>query len=420
MRSWSGTVLDWRGTPKSGWVEWGESVSGWKSGDRLAVAPLAKGDFDVHKDAWTGSWSDVSPSRSKLSNGTTVRAEVANLDRDIVIDKVARIMLHNGAGKQTIKHVAVRNSGVAGELGFYPIHFHLNKNTVRGSLIEGVVVENGKFHAFVPHGSNDITFKDVAAVNTIEEAFWWDPPTKDDATNNSHDILWQHALVLGSTTPRTRGGGFSLGAGTNNTCIDCHAAAVKGGKNTAGFIWPEFRGGDAPSEGVWLFKDNIAHNNDDDGIFVWQNTLREHVITDTLLYRNDDSGIEHGAYNNRYFYENIQIYENGDQAILLHANSKALKGVGYPLKFVDIRTEGVLWVTQHNRDTIVPVEHVRCTYPGVTFDEDLDKSPSWQRFEDCGLTPADFTMHKIHAGTRIEIVENGVMVHEWRNGEWDS
>lgn len=413
-------VLDWKGTPKSGWVEWGESVSGWKSGDRLAVAPLANGDFDVHDDTWTGSWNDVSPSTAKLSDGRTVRAEVANLDRDIVIDNVARIMFHMGAGKQTIKHVAVRNSGVAGELGFYPIHFHLNKDTVRGSLVEGVVVENGNFHAFVPHGSKGVTFRDVAAVNTTDDAYWWDKPTKDDSSNNSHGIIWKHALALGVEIGETRGGGFQMGAGTNNTCVDCHAAAIRGGKDTAGFIWPEFRGG-ASGDGVWLFESNVAHNNISDGIFVWQNTSRDHVIADTLLYRNARAGIDHGAYGNGYQYENIDSFENGRYGFKNRAfGSNCDEGDHNLVRFFDITSDGPLLILQHHKEGFdCPAEYYRLDISGVIVDEQTGDA-GISRFYDSNLTPDDFEMVSPRPKSIFQIYESGDLVYEWAGGSWST
>lgn len=414
-----GGILDWRGTPKSGWVEWGESVSGWNSGDRLAVAPIAKGDFDVHYDTWTGSWSDVSPSKSVLSDGTEVRAEVANLDRDIVINNVSRIMFHMGAGKQTIKYVAVRNSGVDGELGLYPIHFHLNYNTVRGSLIEGVVVEDGQNHAFVPHGSNGVIFRDVSAVNTRNTAYWWDKPSEGDTSNNSDDTVWEHALALGVIEPaddrNRRLSGFQLGAGIDNTCVECHAAGLRGGTDSmSAFIWPEFTGGGENEEGVWKFADAVGHNNEESGIFVWQNVTRPHKVEDTLLYRNGEHGINHGAYVNTYTYERVRSIDNEQGG---HINATGRDGV--PLRFVEVEANTVWIIDHHAINGGTPVEYHRVDFSaGVEVTQDKGEAGD-HRFYDSNLSPADFTITEIHPDTVISIYEGGALIHQWDDGSWN-
>lgn len=420
-----GGRVDFQGTPKSGWVEWGQNPSGWNSGDRLAIAPLAKGDFNVHYDTWNGSWSGVSPSKTTLSNGQEVRAEVANLTRDVVFENLARIMFHHGADKQTLRHIAVVDSGVTGELGFYPIHFHLSKSTTAGSLIEGVVVEGGKNHAFVPHGVNDVTFKDVVAVDTIDNAYWWDPPTSNDATNNSDRVVWSHALALGVTPiPGDRGirlSAFTMGAGVSNSCVDCHAAAVQGDKDASGFVWGEFVGGSVPQEGVWSFHQAVSHNNRANGIFVWQNVSRPHKIEDTLIFRNGRSGIKHGAYVNTYTYENIDSLENGRYGVHNLAFGRDCdENPANLVTFRDIRSDGLLLVGEHNLDGFgCPAEYYDLRVLGVEVDEG-DREAGISRFYDSNLSRDDFTMTNPRPGSIFEIYEGGQLVDRWENGTWSS
>ena len=132
----NGGQLDLRGKPKSGWVR-GVGASGWQSGDRILTSPTEPGRYAL-SDFHTGS-----PGVVTLADGRTIAAEQFNLTRSITIDNVSRIMFHMGAGRQVLKHIAVTNTGIAGKLAFYPIHFHLNGDRTRGSIIEGVVVENG-------------------------------------------------------------------------------------------------------------------------------------------------------------------------------------------------------------------------------------------------------------------------------------
>ncbi len=84
-----------------------------------------------------------------------------NLVRDINFRNLRRIIF-TGAGPSTLRYFTISDSGTPTP-GDFPLHFHLNGDSVRGTLVDGVVVLNGANHAFVPHGSHGITFKDTIA-----------------------------------------------------------------------------------------------------------------------------------------------------------------------------------------------------------------------------------------------------------------
>jgi len=112
--------------------------------------------------------------------------------------------------------------------------------------------------------------------------------------------------------------GFMINQGLRNTIRDSVAVGVQGNVDASGFEWPE---GDT-DDGVWNFsKGNIAHNNEIDGIFAWQNDHQPHVIANDVGYHNGETGIDHGAYGNAYHYENSVLYGNGVAAL-------RIKGVG--------------------------------------------------------------------------------------------
>jgi hypothetical protein len=220
-----GGVLNLQGDVRSGWVRWGDAVTGWQVNDRLIVAPTALNKYVPVAAAWPGSWSLPRPTDSPdvaLSDGSTARPEVANLTRSVVLTGLSRIHFHDGAGVQTLKHLAVVNSGVAGVLAQYPLHFHLNGEASRGSLLEGVVVEGGKNHGFVPHASHGITFRDCVSHDTTDDAYWWDGAVNNlDITNRTNDTVWVHCLA--SWTKKNVApiaAAFNLGAGLRNSCTD--------------------------------------------------------------------------------------------------------------------------------------------------------------------------------------------------------
>lgn len=398
----NGGQLDLRGKAKSGWVR-GAAASGWQSGDRILTAPTEPGRYAL-SDFHTGS-----PGVVTLADGRTIAAEQFNLTRSITIDNVSRIMFHMGAGRQVLKHVAVTNSGISGKLAFYPIHFHLNGNTTRGSIVEGVVVENGRFHAFVPHASHGITFLDCVAFNVIGDAYWWDPPPgKGDTTNDTHDTIWQHCLGAHVVpTEINRATAFFLGRGSGNQCIDCTAIAVQGGQQTSGFHWPE------NASGIWRFRGCVAHNNASTGIFAWQNNADVHLIEDFIAYRVGRSGIEHGAYANNYFYRKAVITD-AEWALRQHALSRDDRS----LVFEGIVGNNRLLIDGHKSQSVLPNFYRSCRFAGVTYDELGNSGSSRNVYENCGLVPADFDLFGIKPSSVIEIVEGGEVIHRWNGGSW--
>lgn len=236
----------------------------------------------------------------------------ANLDRDITFRNMRRIMFHQGAGRSTLRYFSVVDSGTSA-LGDYPIHFHLNGNSTRGTLVEGVAVVNGKHHAFVPHGSHGITFKDTIALDTRGDAYWWDPPGSNNCdssfekfctADNSNDIVYNHALVDGvDPLPGHKGHrltGFVLGAGSGNVIKNSVAINVRGKTDCSAFQWPEGANQNVGGT-VWSFSNNRGNSNCH-GIFVWQNDSSRHLINGFT-----GGGVKHGAYKNAYEYRNLDV-----------------------------------------------------------------------------------------------------------------
>lgn len=427
----NGGVVQLAGIVKSGWVRWGDPVSGWVTGDRLGVAPsvsmsLPPTDAMIKPTVviWQGSWGATSrPANSPdvtMVDGSVAKPEVANLTRTIRFTNLRRFHLHEGAGVSNLKHLAIVDSGKTGVLGDYPLHFHLNGNTSRGSVVEGVVVEGGKNHAFVPHGSHGIEFLSCVAFNTIDEPFWWDPPpTASSTINFTNDTIWDGCLVSGvvASTPTiaARLSGFLLDGGAGNKCNNSVVAGFFGGPDSSGFHWPE-KGG-----GVWQFNNNVAHNCNKDGIFTWQNSgALTHLIDNFTAFHCGKAGVEHGAYVNVYKYRNLVLTGTGQWGLKVHARTPPLGQNPPPvemLTFEDVVSDRRLEVAPHSSvGTLRPTMYVRCQMPGVTYREE-GTIASWNIFEDCGLVPANFLLTIIRPDSIIEIKEAGVLTHRWA-GAW--
>lgn len=283
----------------------------------------------------------------------------ANLKRDLKFLNLRRIMFH-GAGPSVLRYFSVHDSGTS-QIGDYPLHWHLNGNSVRGTLVQGVVVVNGAHHAFVPHGSHGITFKDTIAKNTQGTAYWWDPAgTNPGNVDDSRDIVFDHVLADGVVpfgNEKHRVAGFRLAGQAGNVVRNSAAINISGGADCSGFKWPEKAGDNS----VWTFENNVSHSTSCHGIFVWQNDSEPHVVKGFT-----GSGISHGAYRNIYRYDKVNV------------------------EYVEIHAIGWAMTDSHAGDVIA----LRHRFEGiVTFDSVTFDSFTIDNASNNGNTPAHFVIN---------------------------
>ncbi|MFD8479836.1 hypothetical protein [Kitasatospora sp. NPDC059673] len=350
------------GAPRTAWVraatelKAGDAVlklaaapEGWQVGDELAVTPTAPPDAEGFSDSYdlvtvqrvdgpnvtlTAPLQHAHP-RVSLGGGAVFGAEVLNLTRNVRVEgtEQGRAHVHLTSSRPAdVRHAALRRVGpraVGKEkwngqpvsepvLGRYGLHFHMLLDTSRGTVVEGVVVRDAGSHAFVPHNSHGITFRGCISHNTLEDAYWWDGPIDTRTPQGPSDDIAYVGCVASRTVfePNPRGyrlTGFSLGAGTGSSARDCVAVGVQGATGASGYEWPE------TSEGVWTFENCLAHNNLENGIFVWQNSEHPHTVTRFAAYHNGGWGIEHGAYLNDFAYTASVLYGNAAGGIAVHA-----------------------------------------------------------------------------------------------------
>lgn len=344
--------LDLVGTQKTGWTKAVGAIAqgatsvtlattpvGWAAGDTITIAPTQAPT--VGAAAFTGFDESTltAVNGATLTLGTaTARphpqvngqwtAEVANLTRNVRIEGTATGRAHimsMGDRPQTINYVGIRYMGPrANHLGFmsrYGLHLHFMGDGSRGSQVIGTVARDIGNHAFVPHASHGVTFRDDVTYNTIGEAYWWNdlPSTGAVKTN---DVLYDHDLAANVNSDgqdeAQRLAGFDLLSGDQNTIRNSTAVGVHGGFQASGFIWPSPNS--AEGHGLWDFSEgNVGHNNTSDGIFNWQNNLDPHIVANFTGYHNGQYGIENGAYSQRFRYENSILYGNGKAGLNLMA-----------------------------------------------------------------------------------------------------
>jgi hypothetical protein len=402
-----------------------EVPSGWEPGDEISIAPTE------HPSVGTASWNGfdlrtiaaVAGNTVTLDAGTSREhpivngawgAEVMNLTRNVRIEGTPTGRTHvmiTAQVPQTITNVAVRYTGPRQDwngdgitdfvLGRYGLHFHMGHHGTHGSLVDGVVVRDGGSHAFVPHMSHGITFRNTISYDTFEEAYWWDDLT---VTN---DTLYDHAVAaLVRSDPAFRGfrvSGFELARGTGNSVRDSVAVGVQGNIDASGFTWPESANAEP---NTWEFTGAMSHNNKVDGIFVWQNTNGRHVVGPFVAYHNGKFGIDHGAYGNAYEYVDNILFENGDGGIKQRALSRGHVG---QLQFTGITITGgsvAVHLAEHNQPEGTPTVYRDCAYGGpATGKIRVQEARNAGRYDfiNCDLEPADFQIVSALPGMRIRV-----------------
>lgn len=393
--------LDLEGTPRAAWgYEWDPA---W-AGDEVVAAPTLPGDYDGFVPV--AGPEDVPPP-NELGYG----AELLNLTRNVRVEGTAagraHVLIHS-TRPQTIRYVAIRHVAPdltdpslrdrdQNETGRYGLHFHHNGEASRGSLVEGVVIRDAGNHAFVPHASHGITFRDTISFATTNAAYWWDPTTQRKPGNASDDTTYERAVAALVRTSGGRAPAFQMGEGDGNRVVGSVAVGVQGsGPNNSGFGWQ------GTEQGVWGFSDNLAHNNQAHGIFVWQNSAEKHVVDGFTAYHNAKAGVSHGAYRNSYTYRDLVLLDNdqrrgGDVAVEALAVGRASRDGTVEMQLWDgVATAGaVVRIGRHAQDPGAPVRFVDCDFSEVVVAEGPGHF-SVTEFVGCGLQPEDVTVQFMH------------------------
>jgi uncharacterized protein YjdB len=324
-------VLDIQGTPKVGWNRTGSDPS-WKSGDELWISPTAAGDVAPRR------WYPGQP--IPRIDPRVPAAEIMNVTRDIVIEGPGHIHI-SSSRQQRIEYVTLRAMGIlkpnVGTVdgpvtGRYAIHFHMQGEASRGTVVRGVAAINSGGRVYVPHTSHGITFEDVVSVNSMAEAFWWDDGHLTD------DVLVDRLAVSGVYTPSSvtgqtnRYNAVQLQPGNRKKITNSAASGAAGGPLAVGFAWS----GGARQPAHWTFEGNVSHNNGT-GIRFWNNSGQPHHIRDVISYSNR-IGTENGAYNNSNRYTNLLLIGNH---LIQNASSNESDVDGGPARYTNLRVEAL-------------------------------------------------------------------------------
>lgn len=406
-------VLDLQGATRTAWAyEWQPE---W-DGDEVVAAPHIAGDYE-------GFTTVTGPGDVPVANPLGYAPELLNLTRNVRIEGTPGGKTHvfiKSSMQQTIRFVSIQHVAPdlsdatkrdrdQDETGRYGIHFHHNGEGSRGTIVEGVVVRDAGNHAFVPHASHGITFRDTIAFNTASAAYWWDPTSRRKPGNATNDTVYEHAVAALVRMTDGRDSAFQMGEGVRNTVVESVAVGVQtAGPDNSGFGWP------GTEQGVWVFRNNLAHNNVAHGIFVWQNSSENHVIEGFTAYYNAKPGVSHGAYRNSYTYQDLVLLANdqrrgGQVAIESHAVGRPSRDGTVPMQLWDGVTTGgaILRTSGHAQDPEAPVRFVDCDFSGVVLGEGPGHYSIYE-FVDCGLSPTDITIDFMHPDSVVRSQDGDV------------
>ena len=397
--------------------------------DRLAAAGVTKGCNPPANDRFCPEEPVTRAQMASFLNraldletppiDTDFHAEVLNLTRNVVIRGEAggraHVFIRSGSPQRLefveMRHLGPRTSGskvtepVAGR---YALHFHHCHEGSKGSVVRGVVTAQCGNHAFVAHLSHGVSFADCVTYDTFESAYWWD---EGDLTNDVSFTRCVAALVR--SDPAFRGfrlAGFTLGRGDRMSVRDCVAVGVQGTTEAAGFSWPEFSNS-APN--IWIFENNVAHNNTTHGIFVWQNTATApHDVDRFTAYRCGGFGVRHGAYRTPgYHYDTLHLFENdggGIQQLALHGEADGGRPDGYGLSFERVRVVGGEYGVKTEEHQLIsrrPTLYKNCFFDVTASKVKLDDrvEAGTYDFVNCDIRPDEVDAGSALADTRVRV-----------------
>ncbi len=181
-------------------VELAEPVTGWHTGDRVIVTLSKKTPTPYPKPGVTRTPSVDTEERSIVKiEGTTLvldkplsqrhsgegmaRSEVANLSRNVVIESAepdgerGHTMFHRGSSGG-VSYAEFRHLGKRGVLGKYSIHFHLVRDSMRGSGVIGASIWDSHNRWITIHGTDYLLVRDCVGYRSVGHGFFLEDGTE--------------------------------------------------------------------------------------------------------------------------------------------------------------------------------------------------------------------------------------------------
>ncbi|MEN9576424.1 MAG: hypothetical protein RL514_4279 [Verrucomicrobiota bacterium] len=177
-----------------------EPVTGWRAGDRIFLTATTR---QIKRDkTFRASVRDNTQTEERLIKsiaGATLtldeplkfdhlgdgeyRGEVANLSRNVTVESAepatarGHTMYHRDSAG-SISYAEFRHLGKEGVLGRYSLHFHLVRDTMRGSSVIGASIWDSGNRWITIHGSNHLIVRDCVGYNSVGHGFFLEDGTE--------------------------------------------------------------------------------------------------------------------------------------------------------------------------------------------------------------------------------------------------
>ncbi|HXD85451.1 MAG TPA: G8 domain-containing protein [Urbifossiella sp.] len=224
-------------------VSLAEAVAGWKVGDRIIVTAS-----EVHGSSKTESTTEertiaaIDGTKLTLDKPLAMahlgagdyRSEVANLSRNVVVESAdpagvrGHTMYHKGSAG-SLAYTEFRHLGKKDTLGRYSLHYHLCRDSMRGSTVIGNSIWGSHNRWLTIHGTDYLIARDNVGFKSIGHGFFLEDGTE---VYNVLDRNLAVGAVRGKRLPKqvlpfdgNEGAGFwwtcSLNSFTRNIAAEC-------------------------------------------------------------------------------------------------------------------------------------------------------------------------------------------------------
>jgi hypothetical protein len=181
-------------------VRLAEAVRGWRPGDRIVLTattrqnkarktfkPSVRDDTQTEERTVRAITEDrVTLDRPLQFTHTAegdYRAEVADLSRNVIVESAdpdgerGHTMYHKGSSG-SISYAEFRHLGKPGVLGRYSLHYHLARDTMRGSSVIGASIWDSGNRWLTIHGTNHLVVRDCVGYRSLGHGFFLEDGTE--------------------------------------------------------------------------------------------------------------------------------------------------------------------------------------------------------------------------------------------------
>lgn len=289
----------------------------WNAGDHIVITSTSLNTTETEENMVASVHGDqitlMQPLQNSHDGMEPAQGEVADLTRNVVVtsfdnDIHAMGVMFMQGSMGGISYTEFSHLGGLGILGKYPLHFHHIKNSMQGTVVDGVSVWDSHNRFITIHNSDNITVKNSVGYNSTGHGFFLEDGTEENNTlSNNIAIL----TMPGNLRPDDGGAaGFWVQNPMNSVTGNIAVSASGSGFD---FSIPS----DAPEVvpldrtnlneslsqkttptvlTIGTFAANEAHSNTGDGFHLYRldqgNSTDFNVFSNMKMWRNNGVGID--------------------------------------------------------------------------------------------------------------------------------